>query len=377
MKTEDILQQKKSVKDPTYCYVFAAACILFLHILFRYETEYLHEHLLIIPCLLLVGSKMTHRDRYQTRRIPWLSIIMVVWFILLQVKRNAEHSQNTYVGPVLSTYLFAFPLASLLQDGDEKKALRIFASAFLAAAAVQAIEGLLLILDCLPEFLSDSVVWDGSRLQVFWHPNINGCIFLIGNVFCSAYLFQAKSRWSKLGLCILIIIMLVALALTNSRTTIILTSGYWGATLFFKILKNGKKWFIPGIFAALALMISLYICSSQLYQTNTEALIHKYTQEYLEQISSDNVETTPSDAEKEVSAIVEQGDAAVADRQEETLPIKIDSSTGEISLMTRSPQGSLKSNLNSLNGRTRIWRSAYYAICDNPDILYETAENSV
>ena len=358
MKTEDIRHLRKPGRITSHCCIFAAACIVFLYVSFHDYAHFLYEQLLIVPCLLFLGFRLENRDEGRHIQLPMLSVAMVLWCIILQVKRDAESTQIDNINLFLTTYLFALPLASLLQDGNEKKALKQFACAYLAASGILAVSCLLLILGWIPDFLSEQIYWDGARLHTFWHPNIAACFFMIGIAFCTAFFSQVKSRWVKLGLCVLAILILVAMALTNCRTAILLTGGYLGATVFFAAIKHGKKWFLPGVLAAVLVVAGLYVYANQLYQANNDALIKKYTQQYSEYIASENAEGKASAADKKISA-----------NQEETLPIKVNSKTGKVSLRTDNPQGSLKRDLGTLNSRTRIWKSALSAIRETPDIL--------
>lgn len=328
-------------KDPIEFYVPAAACIVFLYIAFHLYTQFLYENLLIVPCLLFLGTRLERREGNQSNRILRLPVMMVAWFVFLQLKRSIEHSGIHNLGLFLSTYLFAFPLAFLLRDGDKKKALKIFAGTYLAAAGILAADGLLLVLDWLPEFLSGQVYWTGARLEAFWHPNIAACFFMIGAVFCTAFLSQAASRRTKIGFAVLLVMILGALVLTNCQAVIGLTGGYLGVTVFVAAVKQGRKWFLPGMLAALVLTAGFYAGAEGLSEAHYDALLEKYIQQYSEQLSS-----------------------------EEDLPIMIDPDTGEICLASGNEQDSVENDFGVLNSRTYVWNAARFAIRETPSILY-------
>ena len=355
--------RKPGTMDSADFYILMIAGIVFLHIAFPDYTQVIYGDYLIVPCMLFLGVMQERGSILKCKKMYVLPFAMVAWFFILQLKRERDFGPGVfhYTGLFLCTYLFAFPLASLLQDGEKKKALKVLAGAYLAAAAAMTMMGLLLVLDCLPAFLSKHVSWDGARLELFWHPNVTGCFLMIGTVFCTIFLAQAKKPWSRLAFCILLIMMLGALALTRCRTAIILTGGFLGSILFFEAVKRGRKWFLPGVLAVLVVTAAFFEGAEFLYQANHRALLQKYTLQYSEQIASDHTE--PAISETEISS----GDA---DSQKETIPIAVNPNTGEVYLKTVSGQGSISQDFGTLNGRARIWSAAGAAIRETPSILY-------
>lgn len=347
MREDSICQSRRSgLADPVYRYILTAAGILFLHLsLGRYALA-LYEHCLIIPCLMFLGAIRERGTDLKFRKRFILPLAMAGWFLILQIRRSISYDEGYNVGLFLSIYLFAFPLATILNDGDNGKALKIFAGAYLAAATVLAAEGLLLVFDCLPSFLSKDVCWDGARLKMVWHPNIAGCFLMIGIVFGTVFLSQANSRRIKIGLGAVIALLLGAIALTNCRTAILLTGAYLGTVLFFAAVKRGWKWFLPGVLAVLVVTVVFYLGTGQLYQANHDMLVEKYTQQYA-QLMADS----PDDSVLE------------------TLPFRISSRTGEVRLKTDSPQGSIEKDLGTLNSRTQIWNAAILALRESRAIL--------
>lgn len=364
--------EKTEFADASYYYILIVAGITFLYISFNSYTQVLYEHCLVIPCMLFLGAWLERRDSLPHIRRFLLPAAMVAWFLLLQIKRSNERANLDNIGLFLSVYLFAFPLASVLKDGDQKKALKIFAGSYLAAAAVMSVNGLLLVLDCLPGFFSEYVCWDGDRLSVFWHPNISACYLMIGIVLCTTFLEHAKSICSKTGLTILLVLMICALALTSCRTAIILTGGYLGASLFFMMIRHGKRWFFPGVLVVLVLIVVFYKGSMGLYQMNHDMLIKKYTQQYSEQVEPDAAQDSAPESEK-ISEEVYKEETDIS--QEQQAPIKVDPDTGAVSLTTNSPQGSIVKDFGTLNSRTRIWGAAWKALCENPSLLCWGVQN--
>lgn len=351
--------------DLIYYYVLSVAGMVFLHIVYPSVSRLLYRNWLIIPSSLFLGAILERRAGLKFKNYFVFSFAMMAWIVVLQIKRCIDYSELQSMGLFMTTYLFAFPLASLLEDGDKKKALKIFAGAYLAGAAVLSVAGMLLLLDCLPDFWVEDVRWNGGRLEVFRHSNIIACYFLIGIIFCVTLLFQEKSLRLKTGYAVLLILLLVPLVLTSCRTVIVLTGGFLGATVFFELIKHGRKWFLPGVLAVVVVTAFFYEGAIYLYRTNSDALIKKYSRQYAEQIAS---ETDAFAANVESEDIIYEEGGAAAD-QEETLPIEVNPDTGEIQLIAGSPQDSIEKDLGTLNSRTYIWAAARFAIRETPSIL--------
>lgn len=362
---------KSGTMDLTEFYILMIAGIVFLYIAFPDYMRVIYGGYLVVPCMLFLGVMQERRRRFISKKTDILPMAMVVWFLILQIKRGIEHGELYNTGLFLCTYLFAFPLASLLQDGENEKALKVFAGAYLAAAAALTTMGLLLVLDCLPEFLSEHIFWDHALLNLFWHSNVTACFLMIGTVLCVIFLEQAKKRWSRLAFCLLLIMMLGAMALTNCRTVIILTGGYLGSILLFEGVKHGRKWFLPGVLAVLVVTVAFYKGAEWLHQVNYNAQLQKDTQQYSEQIAPDYSDPAISETEissEETDEYVETD--ATSDSQKDLLPISDNSSTGEVSLKKYIEKGTFSNALGTLNGRTDIWSSACFAFLEARSIQF-------
>ena len=397
---------KKGFTDLSYYYVLIAAVVACLFMSFFTYVKPLYAYGFAIPCMLFLGVHQGRGKRFKSRKYFILSGIMVAWFLLLQLKRSAEQVELDNIGLFISVYLFAFPLASVLREDEEKKALKIFAGAYLAAAAILSAEGWLLIFDRLPESLVEHIYWDGDRLVLYWHPNIAGCLLMIGAVFCVTFLMHEKSLLPRIGLSVILVMIIVVMALTSCRTALILVAGYFGSIIFYILVQRDRKWFVPAVLAALIILVAFYSGGRFLYEANSDRLIEKYTQMYLEQVAA-NAQTASTDetelplgeateseqdeiyaeavqtditAEETIRGEIvdeevyfEEGDyAKVADTevQEETLPIAIDPDSGEVHLIIESPQGDIEQDFGIFNSRTYMWVAAKFAIRENPSILW-------
>ena len=408
---------KKGFADPGYCYIVLAAVMACLFMALTPYTMKIYEYGFAIPCMLWLGIQQERGRLSENRKNFILPGIMVAWFLLLQIKRGAEEVDVRNIGLFITVYLFAFPLASVLREQDGKRTLKIFAGAYVTAAAVLAADGLMLILNCLPEFLTKHVAWDGARLVAVWHPNIVGCYLMIGIIFCTVFLMQAKSVWTKIGLAAVLAMMTGMMAVTSSRTATILTGGYFGSVLFYILLRRGRKWFIPAVLAALIVTAAFYSAERCLFNANSDRLIRKYTQQYAEQIAAnlsaasvgetelppeevaapeenvvyaepetDVTETVQEDTsaeetmqqdviaeetpDEEVTYEAEDYLEAAEEEQAAILPITVDPNSGEIHLVTESLQGDIAQDFGTFNSRTYIWSAAKFAIRENPSILY-------
>ncbi len=371
MKEEHICKSgENGFMDSVYQYILAAAGIIFLYISLGRYAQVLYEHCLIIPCLLLLAVIRERRTGLKYWKRFLLPLAMTVWFLILQIKRSIAYDETYNVGLFLSTYLFAFPLASILDDRDPEKALKVFAGAYLSAAAALAAGGMLLVLDCLPSFLSKDICWDGARLQMVWHPNIAACFLMIGVIIGTVFVSQAKSKWGKLGFGMVIAVLLVTMALTNCRTAIILTGGYLGTMVFFGVIKHGGKWFLPGVLAMLAVTVAFYTGAGVLYQVNHDKLLEQYSQQYVQQIEVEDANQVPeakADDDQTAPPAVQENSGNEA--KEETIPLHVDVNTGEVQLITKSAQNTIGKDLGTLNNRTGIWRAAFFALRESRDIL--------
>ena len=77
-------------------------------------------------------------------------------------------------------------------------------------------------------------------------------------------------------LIVLILIQMVAMALTNCRTTLLLTGAMLGGTLFFLICKGGWKRFLLGLMVAGLVLVGSFKVTGKLFQWNNDRLLASY-----------------------------------------------------------------------------------------------------
>jgi len=208
---------------------------------------------------------------------------------------------------------------------------------FVAATLILVGYTVLLILGMLPAFLRDLVFWDGSRLNCLWHPNIAACYFMVGIGFSAACLVRAKKRSAKILLVLAIAVQFAAMALTNCRTTILMTGALFGGILFYLICKGGWKRFVIGVLVALTVLIVSFKVSGSFFRWNNDRL---------------------------VAQIVTSQEAGGQTDQDTEI------------LIGDNAQNSLGSDLRTLNNRTYIWEAALTAVRDNPTLALWGTEYS-
>lgn len=321
-----------------FWYLAAAGLLEFLFITMvcipSYLGYYLAETYLIVPCLLFLGHVLQTKQSDFARRRLVLAGAAVVWFVISQIIHKLYGMENQPISTVLGVYLLAFPFAALTDD-RENTGLWQTGKFFLAAALVLVAYSGILLLDLVPDGWKEFLYWDGTRLNVFWHPNITACYLMIGMGFGMVFLLRAKKTLTKVLLAAAVAAQFLVMALTNCRTTLLMTGALLGGIAFFLISRGGWKRFVLGLLAAALILVGSFKLSGEIYRWNEDRIISA------------------------VSAI-HAGDAGEPDGELYSV-----TEDGEIVITTENPQGSLVNDMASLNGRTYIWKSALQAIRDN------------
>lgn len=356
MRSEKI---QKAAKDPVNWYLLSIAAILFLYISFSDYTQFIYEQYFIFPCFLFLGAAAERAGIRSDRKRKLLPIAMVLWFFFLQGRRflGVDHLYNG--GLFLSTYLVAYPMADLLNDGNDNRGLKLLTGAYLAGAGILAVNSILLVLDWLPEVFTKYIFWNGDRLEVFWHPNMAAFFFMVGIILCTTFFSQAKRRNAKLGLMVLLAMLIWSLSLTNCRTAIVLTGIYLGVMIFFWLLRrsNNKKWIIPGVLAVVLLAVVIFTGSGKLYNRNSNRLTNQ-------QLPQNTIQTVPQETATKTEENTSESTNEIT-TPAETKPVQ---PPDQSIRKTDSPQGSILTDLGTLNNRTKIWAAALTALKDSRKI---------
>lgn len=336
-----------------YCLIAAGALELLFMILgslFNYVAYYYVETYLIVPCAAFFALSLLSKVPSHARKSIFLCLAMVVWFMVTQTAQRAQGMQTKIISMFFCTYLLAFPYASVTEDSARQRGLKWITGIYIAVSLVLCVYASMLYFDLLPDWFHNEVRWDGARLLALWHPNICACLFMIGIALCLGLFFSCRKPYGKALLIFACAVQFLFLALTNCRTSILMTCALIGGIFFFGVYRGGWLRAVLLAFLALLLMLGLFILSGTLYEANETALIEKYA----------------SHLESEDS---EQAPAVSAPSGSITIPVKTDSQTGEVTLESVNGQGSFMSDLKTLNGRTTIWQSALNALRDNKRIL--------
>ena len=330
--------------------LLAVGVIEFLFItlenLFSGIGYYLAETYVIVPCLLLLGYVLREKQTPFARRRLLLAVAAVSWFVIVQCIHKLSGMENHPMATVFLVYLMAFPFASLADD-REHAGLRLIGSMFEAASLVLVFYTVLLLLDWVPAGLKTHFFWDGARLHVLWHPNVAASYFMIGIGFSGMFCAQARKRSTRVLLSVVIALQLRAMALTNCRTTLLLTGATLGGILFFLIFKGGWKRFVLGLMVAVAVLVGTFKLSGMLFQWNNDRLIASF-------YAAQEAEEAAAEAVPGEIVIMENTGVILGDNE----------------------QNELSKDMRSLNGRTLIWESALKAVRDSKALMLWGTEYS-
>ena len=355
-----------SEKNIPLLLLLAVGIIEFLYITLERQFSnigyYLAETYVIVPCLLFLGYMLQKKQEPFARRRLLLSVAAISWFVIVQCIHKMSGMENHPLATVFLVYLMAFPFASLSED-RENAGLRLIGVVFVAASLVLVGYSALLLLDLVPASMTGYLFWDGARLSALWHPNIAASYFMIGIGFSAMFCAQAQKMQTKVLLIALIVLQMVAMALTNCRTTLLLTGAMLGGTLFFLICKGGWKRFLLGLMVAGLVLVGSFKVTGKIFQWNNDRLVASFSAAH-EEVPAETVakETVAEEAVvTEAPAEVVSAEAPVVKEQfilEETGVL-----TGD------NEQRALADDMRTLNGRTEIWAAALQAIRDNKAIL--------
>ena len=326
-----------SSKNVPMLLLLAAGVIEFLFITLENQFSgigyYLAETYVIVPCLLLLGYMLREKLGSFARRRLLLAGAAVGWFVIVQCIHKLSGMENHPMATVFFVYLMAFPFASLADD-RKNAGLWCIGGVFIAAALVLVGYSAMLLLDLVPGGMEAYLYWDGARLHALWHPNVAAGYFMIGIGFSLALCFLPRKKLLKVLLAGGIALQLMAMALTNCRTTLLLTGAMLGGTAFFRICKGGGwKRMVLGLLAAAVILVGCFKLSGMLFQWNNDRLLAELPAVQTEDDSASEV------SEKEVILIEDTG-----------------------IILGDNEQGSLVNDMRTLNGRTLIWKAALKAI---------------
>ena len=331
-----------------FVYLAAAGVLEFLFITMvaipSYVGYYLAETYLIVPCLLFLGYVLREKQTGFARRRLLLAVAAVAWFVISQTLHKLSGMENQVITNVFAVYLLAFPFAALTCD-RENTGIRWMGKIFVAATLVLVVYTVILLLDKVPAGWREFLYWDGTRLTVFWHPNITACYLMMGMGFGAALLIQAKKPLTKVLLAAAVAAQFLVMALTNCRTMLLMTGALLGGIVFFRIFRGSWKQFVLGLLAAALVLVGSFKLSGVIYQWNEDRILADISA--LQDLQEGQNGVT---GEHDVESEIYQYEVA---------------EDGQVAITTENPQGTLANDMRTLNGRTYIWKSALQAVFDN------------
>lgn len=281
---------------------------------------YILERYLTIPAMIFLGTAISRSHPQGTKGLLILGGAVMAWFIAVQIIHQSMGMGKVEFGTVACVYGLALPFAAVTEDAERQWGLRMTGLFFLAVGALLLAYGGMLMLGVVPEYLKRYVSWDGARFNAMGHPNECAALLMIGMAFSAGFSFRVSSRWGKGVLAVLTVAQFVLMSLTNSRTTVILTCMLMGGIVFCALRRTGSKRFVLALVVGISVIAGMFLVSQKLFKSN-EAYRTALAQQ----------------------SVTEQVDAPRLNKKGR--------------LVTGSPQGSLKGDMKTLNGRTRIWRA--------------------
>lgn len=357
------LAQKDSGKWIQMLLLLASGGVVFLFVfidaLFPGMGYFLAEKYMAVPCLLFFGSALTQRQTTSAKLSLLLSTAAVLWFAVVQMQHHLMNMGVRPFGIFAFVYLLGFPFAAVTEDGRENRGLKWIGRIYIATALIIVIGTGLLMMDAVPVDLQAVLCWDGTRTAVLWHPNRSACALLLGIGFTLYFFAEEGNKRRKILLAVLVVLQFVALAMTNSRTSILLACGIVGGMVFLQIWKGSLKQFLTGLVVALAVIVLLFSVTKKLFDINSQYRFAKL----LTQITM--AEETAAELQSE--EIPE--DIYLEETPEEKFEIpNVEDEGIVISVVEESVQGGLLEDMKTLNSRTDIWGAAFEAMQDNPVI---------
>lgn len=358
-----------------YLFLLAAGIIEFLFIAlesqFSYLGYYLAEDYLIVPTLLFLGYALSRQLTGFTKRRLLLAGAAITWFVLVQLVHKLSGMETHPIATVFCVYLMAFPFASVSED-SRGTGVRWIGGLFLAASLVLVGYTVLMLLNRVPSIWADFLYWDGARLHVFWHPNISACFFMIGIGFAAAFLAQSEKLWVKALMAAAIAAQYVAMALTNCRTTLLLTGALFGGILFFLIFKGGWKRFILGLLAAVLALTVSFKGAGVMYQSNNDRIDAQIqAQKEAAALAAQEAAQAAAAPEQAANGSAELTETESPEPTEESKQLEtpktvvVWSPEGDTVLRGENGQGTLSNDMRTLNGRDEIWTAALSAVRDS------------
>lgn len=310
-----------------------------------------------LSLLLFWAITVLKAPRSVLRRDVILGIVMVLWFLILEMNRRINYIPLQSITVFVSVYLIALPFAAITQDQDRQAGLRLVAGIYILASLIFLGLGLHLFAGGqFPGTLNGQVYWDGARLLIIHHPNIISRMFMIAMALCMGFLGQAKQIGAKALMLLAAILLFAAIALTNTRAVIIVACVILAGNVFFLFYNQKRKRVLLGAAAALLAVVVLFLSSGWLFQWNISRLVNQSTMQAMEPVLTVEV---PDEGEP---------DSVLQVIPPEETPLAADPAE-KLKGNNNSDQDSLLTDLLTMNSRNEIWGAFFRKIQNEPAIL--------
>ena len=295
---------------------------------------YILEQYMAIPAMIFLGTALCSRQTRQTKMMLLLGGAVIAWYIVVQIIHQTMGMNKAEVGTVACVYALALPFCNVSADSGKQYGLRLTGMTAVGGGVLILLYGAMLMLGKLPTFLKNYVTWDGARFCAMGHPNQCAALLMIGIAFCVGFCIRSKKRWLRGLLLVLAALQFALMSLTNGRTAIMITCLMLGGMVFCALRRPGWQRLALAALAGIAVVVVLFGASQVIFRSNVDYRIGLAVQAQRTGIMD---EDTP----------------------------QLD---GNGKLKTGSRQGTLKQNMGTLNGRTRIWQAILSRMRDDSQL---------
>lgn len=328
------------------------------------------NYLMALGFLFLGLSAASDLSVFAKRRMK-AGIIAVAWFAAAQTLQFFAGQQPAGNGLWWSAYLLAFPFAAVMGDGGRQKGLRMIVGTTLALGLLLAAYAGMLAMDILPAGMREDIYWDGARLTAITHPNANGSCLMMGTAAALFFFFGTETRWKKGLLLVAVAAQFVTVVLTNSRTSVFITSALVAGAVFFLVLRDKWKRCLAGGLAALAVFVSLVFLADAIYDKHYEVRLAQYNAELREEQEAALAEEAAAAGAQEAPE-ASGAEAPAPGETEAAAPVET-APAPEVKQVTKLPtvsgQGTLSQDMKNFNGRTSIWKAVLRNFKYHPSLL--------
>lgn len=273
-----------------------------------------------------------------------LGIGLTCWLLVTRYMHALYGEPPEIVGLMTSRYLVLLPFAELCGDTETCRGIKGAGVLTWIVCLWLGFVSLLLILNLVPQGLSEYVYWSGARMNALWNPIIYAVILFMGIALCVAACFLVKKNWQRGLLIAGALAQLALIFLTHSRATILMICAFAMGTFLFTA--GGGKMRRNLLIAVLGVCLAggIYLGSEALYKANNQRLIHEIQSQ--------------SDTELLTKEELDQGhpDVDIWINEEGYLTDGV------------SNQGSLTEDIGTLNGRKNTWSRIIQVFREDRDL---------